>query len=134
MLPSSRLVSFFALTAALGCAAETQGYLVGTSEVRQQFGVEQDTFPEVIGKDVLRRAGPVIQSTLLPFGLQIPAKCIRVFQGPSSLLGYAAAFCNAAPSIARVADGDALLLLTAQGDSVLKTILAPGGIEIFPEN
>lgn len=128
----TRLALRIFVATSLSCAPGAQGYLVGTAEVRQQFGVVQDTFPEVFARDIVARAEPVIQATLLPFGLRIPDKCIRVFQSSSNLLGYAAVKCTAAPNAANTADGDALVLLTPRGDSVLATILAPGGIELVP--
>jgi hypothetical protein len=107
-----------------------QGFLVSTAEIRERFAVVQDTIPELDGGPLYVKAAKVAIETIEPLGFPVKASCARIFRAERKLVAYVDSNCK---NRGGVADGDAIVLMTASGDSVLSTILSPGGIEIVPD-
>lgn len=128
-------MSLFALLLALGsgCHPLPRGYLVGNSEVREKFGVKQDTFLAIDDPGLQAAATHATQAALTSFGIQAPAACVSIYRGGGVLLGYALSACKAVSQVPLSADGSALVLLSPQGDSVQGILLSPGQIVLNPQ-
>lgn len=104
-------------------------FLYTSGELRERFGVDRDSLPEIVGDRATRAASTAIAS-IEPFGFAPDSTCTRVFDASPRIVVYAWSGCSNGVRVIQHADGDALVLVGASGDSVLATLLMPGGTEV----
>jgi hypothetical protein len=97
---------------------------VGTTEVREYFGVSQDTFPLASDSAIARVAVSTAINGIAPLGYEPKGLCGTTFHAVTTLLVYVAQ----CPSKQLVLDGDALVAVSLDGRTLGKSLLVPGGV------
>jgi hypothetical protein len=130
-----RVAVGIALIGIIACSHNDRepGFLVGTPEVKRLFGLHQDTFPEAPFVGTGDVAVQTAKNALTSLGFKPESTCARAFRAESRFVVYVRGSCVGGRRTRLVADGDALVLVSERGDSSLQTLLAPGGIELHPD-
>jgi hypothetical protein len=104
---------------------------IGTTETREFFGLTNDTLAAV-ESGLARQAESAAREQLAGFGSRPDSICSRAFDTRTGQwLVYVAGGCKDFRYAPGLQDGDALMLVSTDGSTVLKTLLNPGGIELL---